>query len=131
MKPRYFATDWDLSSARAVTVLRRLNEVDGVPGSRLLAAAFGHERPLVDPGRAGVAGDQQAGRHRRPVPATASEPSELLDDVSRRTDTRTRPEGGTAMSSDHDARAPRPPRARPRHESGKDRRGAAAAARRS
>lgn len=51
--PRYYATDWDLSAARAVTVLRRLDEVDGVPASRLSMAAFGHEKPLVDPSKPG------------------------------------------------------------------------------
>ncbi|CAM3762839.1 flagellar motor protein MotB [Nocardioides zeicaulis] len=53
VKPRYFATDWDLSAARAVTVLRYLNEVAGIPGPRLSAAAFGHEVPLVDPSKPG------------------------------------------------------------------------------
>ena len=47
--PKYFATDWDLSAARALSVLRRLNEVSGIPGERLSLAAFGHERPLLDP----------------------------------------------------------------------------------
>lgn len=51
--PKYYATDWDLSAARAVTVLRRLDEVDGVPAHRLSVAAFGHERPLVDPSKPG------------------------------------------------------------------------------
>jgi chemotaxis protein MotB len=49
VKPKYYATDWDLSSARAVTVLRYLNERRGIPGSRLSARAWGHEKPLVDP----------------------------------------------------------------------------------
>lgn len=49
VKPRFFATDWDLSSARAVTVLRYLQEVGRIPGERLSAAAFGHEVPLIDP----------------------------------------------------------------------------------
>ena len=47
--PKYYPTDWDLSAARAVTVLRRLNEVGHVPQGRLAMSAFGHERPLVDP----------------------------------------------------------------------------------
>ena len=47
--PKYYATDWDLSAARALSVLRRLNERSGIPASRLSLAAFGHERPLVDP----------------------------------------------------------------------------------
>ncbi|GAA4111880.1 flagellar motor protein MotB [Nocardioides fonticola] len=47
VKPKYFASDWDLSAARAVTVLRRLNEVFGIPADLLQAAAFGHTRPLI------------------------------------------------------------------------------------
>ena len=53
VSPRYYATDWDLSAARAVTVLRRLDEVGSVPADRLSVAAFGHERPLVDPSKPG------------------------------------------------------------------------------
>ncbi len=53
VKPRYFATDWDLSAARAVTVLRYLNETGRIPGERLSAAAFGHEVPLVPPSEPG------------------------------------------------------------------------------
>ena len=49
VKPKYYATDWDLSSARAVTVLRYLNERRGIAGHRLSAVAFGHEKPLIDP----------------------------------------------------------------------------------
>lgn len=51
--PKYFATDWDLSAARAITVLRRLNEQQGIPNDRLKLAAYGHERPLIDPAKAG------------------------------------------------------------------------------
>ncbi|MEP9362261.1 flagellar motor protein MotB [Nocardioides sp. CN2-186] len=51
--PRYYATDWDLSAARAVTVLRRLNEVGDIPAGRLSLSAFGHEAPLVDPSKPG------------------------------------------------------------------------------
>lgn len=47
--PKYFATDWDLSAARALSVLRRLNESARIPGSQLSLAAFGHEKPLMDP----------------------------------------------------------------------------------
>jgi chemotaxis protein MotB len=53
VKPRYYPTDWELSAARAVTVLRRLNEVDHVPAARMTASAFGHEKPLVDPSKPG------------------------------------------------------------------------------
>jgi len=53
VQPKYFATDWELSAARAVTVLRRLNEVGRIPNERLVAAAYGHEKPLMDPAREG------------------------------------------------------------------------------
>lgn len=53
VKPKDFPTDWELSAARAVTVLRHLAEVGAVPAERLSAAAFGHERPLIDPHRPG------------------------------------------------------------------------------
>ncbi|MFC6154116.1 OmpA/MotB family protein [Nocardioides yefusunii] len=53
VQPKYYATDWDLSSARAVTVLRYLQEDLGFKGERLTAAAFGHEKPLIDPKKAG------------------------------------------------------------------------------
>ena len=53
VQPKYFATDWDLSAARAVTVLRRLTEVGGLPGERMRLSAYGHEKPLVDPSRPG------------------------------------------------------------------------------
>ncbi|HET7387494.1 MAG TPA: flagellar motor protein MotB [Nocardioidaceae bacterium] len=49
VKPKYYPTDWELSAARAVTVLRYLHEHGGVPSRHLSAVAFGHERPLVDP----------------------------------------------------------------------------------
>ncbi len=49
VKPKYFDSDWDLSAARAITVLRHLNESGGVPTDRLSATAYGMERPLMDP----------------------------------------------------------------------------------
>ncbi|WP_110208267.1 flagellar motor protein MotB [Nocardioides daejeonensis] len=49
VKPKFFASDWDLSAARAITVLRHLNEVGRIPADRLSATAYGMERPLVDP----------------------------------------------------------------------------------
>jgi chemotaxis protein MotB len=51
VKPKYFASDWDLSAARAITVLRYLNEQQRVPAKRLSAVGFGHVKPLVDPSR--------------------------------------------------------------------------------
>jgi chemotaxis protein MotB len=53
VKPKYYPTDWELSSARAVNVLRRLNEVDGIPDRRLSATGFGHTKPLEDPSTPG------------------------------------------------------------------------------
>lgn len=53
VKPKYYPTDWELSAARAVTVLRHLHEGDGVPAARMTASAFGHEKPLVDPRKPG------------------------------------------------------------------------------
>ena len=49
VKPKFYATDWDLSAARAVTVLRHLNERERIAGRRLSAVAYGHEKPLIDP----------------------------------------------------------------------------------
>jgi chemotaxis protein MotB len=49
VKPKYYPTDWELSAARAINVLRYLNESGGVQSGRMSAAAFGHERPLIDP----------------------------------------------------------------------------------
>ncbi|HWU23189.1 MAG TPA: flagellar motor protein MotB [Nocardioides sp.] len=47
--PKYYPTDWELSAARAVNVLRRLQEDDGLPARRLEATGFGHTKPLMDP----------------------------------------------------------------------------------
>lgn len=55
VKPKYYPTDWELSAARAVNVLRYLNEHGGVPASRMTAVAYGHERPLRDPALPGAA----------------------------------------------------------------------------
>ncbi|MFY0407021.1 flagellar motor protein MotB [Solicola sp. PLA-1-18] len=49
VKPRFFPTEWELSAARATTVLRRMQDVGRVPGKRLTAVAHGDEIPLVDP----------------------------------------------------------------------------------
>jgi chemotaxis protein MotB len=53
VKPKYYPTDWELSAARAVTVLRYLHETGGVPSKNMLAAAYGHEQPLIDPDQPG------------------------------------------------------------------------------
>ena len=49
VKPKYYPTDWELSAARAVNVLRRLNEIDHIADDRLSATGFGHTKPLVNP----------------------------------------------------------------------------------
>jgi chemotaxis protein MotB len=79
--PRYFATDWDLSAARAVTVLRRLNERNHVPAGRLSVSAFGHERPLVDPA---LPRSQDVNKRVDIVvlPDVDSDTQQLLDDVA-------------------------------------------------
>jgi chemotaxis protein MotB len=80
VKPRFYATDWDLSAARAVTVLRRLNERDGLPKTRLSISAFGHEKPLIDPD---LPGSQEINKRVDIVvlPQTSAEATELIDDV--------------------------------------------------
>lgn len=80
VKPKYYPTDWELSSARAITVLRRLIEVDGVPTHRLTASAFGHTKPLIDPSEPG----SQAINKRVDIVVLSSLPSEtraLIKDV--------------------------------------------------
>lgn len=42
-----YSSNWELSADRATKVLRRLVEVDGVPGSRCESVGFGDTRPLV------------------------------------------------------------------------------------
>lgn len=81
VRPRYFATDWDLSAARAVTVLRRLNERNGVPARRLSVSAFGHEKPLIDPK---IPGSQDVNKRVDIVilPDAPSRTVELLDEVA-------------------------------------------------
>ena len=82
VKPRYFPTDWELSAARAVRVLRYLNEHGGVPQTRLTASAYGHLRPLVPPDRPGA----QAVNKRVDIVVTSTLPAEsraLLQQVAK------------------------------------------------
>ncbi len=53
VKPKYYPTDWELSAARAVRVLRVLDETGGVASARMTASAYGNQRPLINPARAG------------------------------------------------------------------------------
>jgi chemotaxis protein MotB len=42
-----YPTNWELSSARALSVTRYLTETDGIQATRMEAAGFGEYRPLV------------------------------------------------------------------------------------
>jgi len=80
VKPKYYPTDWELSAARAITVLRHLNEVGGIANERMTASAFGHEKPLVDPSKPG----SQEVNKRVDIIVVSDLPPEtkaLLDDV--------------------------------------------------
>ncbi len=54
---KQFPSNWELSVARAVNVVRQLSEVGGVPAQRLLAAGYGQFHPLA--GNATPAGRAQ------------------------------------------------------------------------
>jgi chemotaxis protein MotB len=43
-----YPTNWDLSSARAIRVVRHLHRVGQVPAAQLVAAAFGDQLPITD-----------------------------------------------------------------------------------
>lgn len=45
-RPKFYASEWELSSARAVTVLRRLSDANGLAAGRLSATGYGQTRPL-------------------------------------------------------------------------------------
>ena len=45
-----YPTNWELSSARATEVLRRMVDWGGIPGNRIAAVGFGDQRPLNEPG---------------------------------------------------------------------------------
>ncbi|TIC78636.1 flagellar motor protein MotB [Nocardioides sp. GY 10127] len=49
--PKYYASDWDLSAARAITVLRLLEDRYGISEDRLSATGYGHTKPLLDPSK--------------------------------------------------------------------------------
>jgi len=78
VKPKYYPTDWELSSARAITALRHLEEVDRLPTGRLTASAFGHTRPLVDPRTPG----SQAVNKRVDIVVLSQVPAETREKLS-------------------------------------------------
>lgn len=49
VKPRFYPTEWELSSARAVTVVRYLIDHERVAARRLTAAGFADQHPLLPP----------------------------------------------------------------------------------
>jgi len=53
VKPKYYPSDWELSAARAVGVLRYLHSAWNLPNDRMTATAYGHEKPLVNPSKPG------------------------------------------------------------------------------
>ena len=46
---RAFRDNWELSQARALSVVRYMTQVQGIPADRLAATGFGEHRP-IDPG---------------------------------------------------------------------------------
>jgi chemotaxis protein MotB len=44
----HYATNWELSTARATNVVRFLEEKCGIPGRRLVAAGYAQHRPVAD-----------------------------------------------------------------------------------
>ena len=48
MKSAIYPTNWELSTGRAIAVLRYLSEIKAVPGARLSAIGYGEYRPMVD-----------------------------------------------------------------------------------
>ena len=45
---RFYPTNWELSAARAASVVRRLNEVYGINGKNLQAVGYGEYQPVED-----------------------------------------------------------------------------------
>ena len=102
-RPEYYASDWDLSSARAITVLRWLNEREGIPEQRLAAVGYGHVKPLVDPSKPG----SQEVNKRVDIVVLSTLPEEnarLLGQVARdRADGPARPAHKSAHESTHES----------------------------
>jgi chemotaxis protein MotB len=54
VQPKYYPSDWELSSARATTVVRHLITADGLQPERMSATGFADQHPLI-PGTGPVA----------------------------------------------------------------------------
>jgi chemotaxis protein MotB len=100
-KPKFYDSDWDLAAARAVTVLRYLDEARGLETERLAAVGFGHVKPLVDPSEPG---SQELNKRVDIVvmSSLAAGSSSLLDQVFYERG-RTARTGGTTGTDDTDA----------------------------
>jgi chemotaxis protein MotB len=61
-----FASNWELSSARAIMVRQRLEEV-GIERSRIRVEGYAETKPLPEPLLKGLSGDERLARHRRVV----------------------------------------------------------------
>ncbi len=61
-----FATNWDLSSARAIVVRQRLEDV-GIPRERVRVEGYADTKPLPEEELAELDGEQRLSRHRRVV----------------------------------------------------------------
>lgn len=61
-----FATNWELSSARAIVVRQRLEDV-GIERNRIRVEGYADTRPLPETVLAGLAQDERLARHRRVV----------------------------------------------------------------
>jgi chemotaxis protein MotB len=46
--PKYYPSEWELSGARATTVVRHLISADGISPKRLSATAYADQRPLIE-----------------------------------------------------------------------------------
>lgn len=68
-----FASNWELSSGRAVEVLRRMVEVGGVNAARIGAVGYGSSRPLAD----GTAPDDLAKNRRVDIVALSNAPESV------------------------------------------------------
>ncbi len=61
-----FATNWELSSARAIVVRQRLEDV-GVPKARIRVEGYADTKPLPEESLEGLSAEERLARHRRVV----------------------------------------------------------------
>ncbi len=62
----FFATNWELSSARAIVVRQRLEDV-GIARERIRVEGYADTKPLPETVLAGLSADERLARHRRVV----------------------------------------------------------------